>query len=242
MTYQRRLLMILLVIGVATTGCVYWRLLKFKHQLDDFHENFAFQSDSTYTLVSRHPLLSGGDIDGIMEVEPTERATRGGLEWRDYAFAKEPPDGSPPLVYRFGFEDDLLERIEFPTQFTLLYPDTMLTSLLASLGQADVDKGERSARARLMREQLATSLPDRRRLAAVLGPPVERDSSETGERWIYRYRLDTTTQGKAERKRRARGEFVFGPNGDLLSLEAALGRHALSFDVEAARAADDRKE
>ena len=187
-------------------------------------------------------LLSGGDIDGIMEVEPSVHVRRGDLEWRDYAFAKDPPDGTPALVYRLGFADDLLQRIEFPAQFTQLYPDSMLTTLLTSLGGAEVNKSERSARAHVMREQFASALPDRRRLAAVLGPPVERDSSEAGLRWIYRYRLVTTTTGKAARKRRARGEFLFDAAGELQSLEAAIGKHVLSFDVEAALASGDRKD
>jgi len=232
---RRMLLMLLAVSLLAAGGCVYWRLLKFKHQLDDFNTHFAFASDSSYALVCLHPLLGGGDIDGLMEVAPSRREQQDGLEWRIYAFVKEPADGTAPLVYRLGFAEDRLSRIEFPAQFTQLYPEDGLRELLASLGGADVDRGERSARARLARERLAARLPDRAKLAAVLGEPSEHAAADSSETWSYRYRLDTVTQGRAERKRRATGEFHFDAAGQLTQLAAGIGKHVLRFDVETAR-------
>ncbi len=241
MILLRRTLLVLLAVGVVTgSGCVYWRLLKFKHQLNDFSAHFAFASDSSYALVCLHPLLDGGDVEGLMEVAPSRYEQGDGLEWRVYAFFKEPADGTAPLVYRLGFAEDRLARIEFPTQFTQLYPEESLRELLAALGSADVDRSERSARARLAREQLAAQLPDRARLAELLGEPSERGAqdepaTEGGESWTYRYRLDTVTQGAAERKRRAKGEFRFDAEGRLTQLTAGIGKHVLRFDVEAAR-------
>lgn len=238
MRSPRRTLCLLLALGaLGLSGCVYWRLLKFKQQLGDFGAHFSFASDSCYALQCLHPLLDGGDIDGLMEVEPSRREQAGGYDWRVYAFVKDPPDGSPPLVYRLGFAGDRLARIEFPAQFTPLYPEDGLRELLASLGEADLDRGERRARARLARERLAAELPDRPRVAAVLGAPSERVEEAGEEIWHYRYRLDTRTEGKAERKRRARGEFRFDGEGRLTRLAAGIGKHELRFDVEAARAA-----
>ncbi len=237
MTSRRRIILVLLTIGVAAaSGCVYWRLLKFKQQLGDFPTHFAFASDSSYALVCRHPLLEGGDVDGLMEVAPSRRQQGDGLEWRVYDFVKDPADASAPLTYRLGFAEGKLVRIEFPAQFTLLFPEDGLRELLASLGKADVDRAERSARARLAREHLAARLPDRARLAAVLGEPSERAAADSSEIWSYHYRLDTSTEAAAARKRRALGEFHFDAEGRLMRLAANIGKHVLRFDVEEARA------
>jgi len=238
---QRRTLATFLAIGaLALAGCVYWRLFQFKQQLGDFSTNFSVESGEAYTLVSLHPLLSGEDVDGLMEVEPSRREQAAGLEWWVYAFHKDPPDGSAPLVYRLGFAGDRLERVEFPAQFTQLYPEDGLSALLASLGGAELDRRERRARARLAREQLAAGLPDRAGVDSALGAPSERVPEADGETWTYRYRLETVTTGEAERKRRAVGQFSFDSAGSLRQLAAGIGRHNLTFDVEGARAERDR--
>jgi hypothetical protein len=234
----RRTLMLLLAIGVAAaSGCVYWRLLKFKQQLGDFPSHFAFAGGSSYALVCLHPLLEGGDVDGLMGVAPSRREQGDGLEWRVYDFIKDPADASAPLTYRLGFAEGKLVRIEFPAQFTPLFPEDGLRELLASLGKADVDRAERSARARLARERLAARLPDRARLAAALGEPSERAVADSSEIWTYRYRLDTSSESAAARKRRALGEFRFDAEGRLTRLAATIGKHILRFDVEEVRAA-----
>ncbi|MBM4116639.1 hypothetical protein FJ251_02710 [bacterium] len=233
---QRRILATLLAIGVlAIAGCVYWRLFQFKQQLGDFSANFSVESGSSYTLVSLHPLLSDEDVDGLMEVEPSRREQTAGVEWWVYAFHKEPPDGSAPLVYRLGFAEDRLARVEFPAQFTQLYPEDGLSALLSALGGAELDRRERRARARLAREQLAAGLPDRAGVDSILGAPTERVQDADSETWTYRYRLETVTTGEAERKRRAFGQFRFDPAGRLQQLATGIGRHDLTFDVEAAR-------
>lgn len=238
---KRRTLATLLAIGaLALAGCVYWRLFQFKQQLGDFPANFSVESGSNYTLVSLHPLLSGEDVDGLMEVEPSRREQAAGIEWWVYAFHKEPPDGSAPLVYRLGFAEDRLARIEFPAQFTQLYPEDGLSALLAALGSAELDRRERRARARLAREQLAAGLPDRAGVDSALGAPSERVQEGDSETWTYRYRLETVTTGEAERKRRAFGQFRFDPAGRLQQLATGIGRHDLTFDVEGARTARHR--
>lgn len=238
---MRRTLVTILAIGaLALAGCVYWRLLQFKQQLGDFSANFSVENGRCYTLVSLHPLLRGEDVDGLMGVEPSRREQAAGLEWRVYAFHKEPPDGAAPLVYRLGFAGDRLQRIEFPAQFTQLYPEDGLSGLLAALGGAELDRRERRARARLAREQLAAGLPDRAGVDSALGAPGERVPEADGETWIYRYRLETVTAGKAERKRRAFGQFSFDSAGRLRQLAAGIGRHDLTFDVAGARAERDR--
>ena len=239
-----RTLMIILAIGVAAgSGCVYWRLLKFKRQLDDFPRHFTFHSDSTYTLVSLHPILTGEDVDDVMELAPSERLSGDDGDWRIYAFAKEPPDDSEDLVYRFGFEAGMLTRIEFPAQFSRLYPGSALQELLMSLGGAEVDRKAHAARGRMLRARLAAHLPDQERLLDILGEPTARDTLPGDELlWNYNYRPVTSTRGEKERKRHAYGRFRFNERRELSRVEAGIGKHGLQFDIEDAQAYESDKE
>jgi hypothetical protein len=228
----RRFLPVIMAIGVAaSSGCVYWRLLQFKRQLDRFNEHFEFRSDSVYTLVAREPLLSGEDIDEIMEVEPTRRERDAELDWRVYAF-QQVPNGRAPLDYRMGFRDGVLVELQFPAQFTDLYPEAAIRELLESLGRAEVERETASTRSSL-RRRLCDQLPDSVKVESALGPPSERDFDirQGARRWLYRYRILTPTTGKKEEKRRAWGCFWFGEDAALVRVDAGIGRHELRFDI-----------
>jgi hypothetical protein len=238
----RRVIPVLLVIGVAaSSGCVYWRLFKFKQQLKDFNEHFEFRSNGAYSLVIKEPLVTGGDFDKLMDVEPTRREEEPDGTWRVYEFEKQPPDGSEALIYRFGFDSDKLTLIVFPDQFTKLYPADALAEFLRSLGEAEVEKKERSAHSRAYRRHLLEQLPDSTRVLDVLGEPTERerDRQEGWEDLLYRYRLRTQTVGEKEAKRRALGRFRYADDGRLLQVEAAIGKHRLSFDIPEPEVTDE---
>lgn len=228
----RRYLPVILAIGVAaSSGCVYWRLLQFKRQLERFNEHFEFRSDSAYVLVAREPLLSGADVDAIMEVEPTREEQGPAAAWRTYAF-RQVPDGRTPLVYRMDFRDGMLVALHFPAQFTELYPEAAIRELLASLGRAEVERKTASTRSSL-RRRLCEQLPDSVQVERALGPPSERgfDPEQGARRWLYRYRILTATTGKKEEKRRAWGRFWFGEDAALVRVDAGIGKHELRFDI-----------
>ncbi len=219
--------------GVAAGGgCVYWRLLKLQGQLDEFHEFFSFRQDSTYSIVARDPILTGSDVDGIMKVEPTHRGEDSRGTWRVYEFAKNPDDGSAPLVYRFGFREEMLVELEFPVQFVALYPASALKELLQSLGGGEVEREHGSVHS-IFDRRLRDQLPDPGTVLASLGRPSERSfrADGSGEEMLYRYRLRTVTTGKKERKRRAYGRFFFDGDGQLTRVDAGLGKHELRFDI-----------
>jgi len=225
---------VLLVIAVAaSSGCVYWRLFKFKQQLSDFNEHFEFRSNGSYSLVIKKPLVTGGDFDKLMEVEPTLRLEGPEGTWRVYEFEKQPPDGSEALTYRFGFEADKLTLIVFPDQFMELYPADALAEFLRSLGEAEVEKKERSAHSSAFRRDLLEQLPDSTKVLDALGAPSERlgDRQEGWEDLLYHYRIRTETTGDKEAKRRALGRFRYADDGRLIQVEAAIGKHRLSFDI-----------
>ncbi|MCP4550044.1 MAG: hypothetical protein GY835_26595 [bacterium] len=168
-----------------------------------------------------------------MEVEPTHRLEDDRGYWRVYGFEKDPPDGSAPLEYRFRFNDDLLTEIRFPRQFTELYPADILAELLRSLGDADVDKSEKSAFSRSFNQRLVTSLPGRKELVEALGDPTGYDEilAEGGVGVVYRYTIMTSTTGEKREKRHSYGHFLFRSDGSLEKVDAGIGDHELCFTI-----------
>jgi hypothetical protein len=181
----------------------------------------------------KSPVVTGDDIDLIMKVDPTRNGADAGSSWRVYDFEKQPPDSTGVLRYRFGFRDGLLTEVDFPVQFTSLYPGETLKELLLAAGGAEVDKKERAARVRALRGKLVSELPAYSRIVEVLGPPSERqwDAATSREELVYRYRPITDSDGKQADKRRAYGRFSFGRGRRLERVAAGIGSHEVSFDI-----------
>jgi len=230
----RRVLPALLVIGVvAASGCVYWRLLKFKNQFADFHENFEFLSGARYSLIIKNPVLSGGDVDFAMKAAPSRADSLDGFcTGRVYDFVRE--EGSGPgglLRYELRFSEDRFTEMRFPPEFSGLFPGDGLRALIASLGEAEVDRGERSLTARTREERIREVMPDRRRVVEILGSPTARWTGKDGrERIFYRYVLETPdSDGKPDR-RKAFGRFHF--EGEALRrVDASFAGHVFTFDI-----------
>ena len=224
---------VLLVIGVAaTSGCVYWRLLKFKNQFTDFHENFEFLSDGRYSFIIKKPILNGEDIDFVMKVEPSRSDSLDGVcVFRGYDFRRD--DGSGPgevLSYDLRFEGDWFTEMNFPPEMTPLFEKDALESMIASLGRAEVDRKLGNLRTVTRSERIREIMPDRAGVIAVLGEPTARWFEDDGrERIFYRYQLETP-QSAGSIRRKAFGRFHF--EGDVLRrVDAAFAGHVFTFDI-----------
>ena len=62
MNNKKLLVITLILIATFISGCVYYRLLKFKWQLEKFEENFELQDKKGLTLVFLNPILLKKDI------------------------------------------------------------------------------------------------------------------------------------------------------------------------------------
>ena len=231
---MRRVTLALLVIGVvATSGCVYWRLLKFKNQFADFHENFEFLSGARYSLIIKHPVLSGDDVDYVMKAAPSRADSLDGLcTGRIYDFVREGGSGPGGLLsYELRFREDRFTEMRFPAEFSELFPGDGLRALITSLGEAELDRDERSLRARTREERIREIMPDRRRVIEALGSPTARWTEKDGrERIFYRYLLETPDSSEQPVRRKAFGRFHF--EGEALRrVDAAFAGHVFTFDI-----------
>ena len=223
----------LLVIGVAaTSGCVYWRLLKFKNQFADFHENFEFLSDGRYSLIIKKPILNGEDVDFVMKVEPSRSdSLDGACVLRGYDFRRD--GGSGPgevLSYDLRFEEEWFTEMNFPPEMTPLFAEGSLESLIASLGSAEVNRELGSLRTETRSERIREVMPDRAGVIAALGEPTARWLEEDGrERIFYRYHLEMSPLAGSSR-RKAFGRFHF--EGEVLRrVDASFAGHVFTFDI-----------
>lgn len=234
MRLWRRIIPVLLVLSlVLLSGCVYWRLLQFKNQFKSFHEHFEFKSDGDYGLLIHDPVLDVADVDWLFGAAPSWPSSPDpGDSWRAYEFEKL-GNGAldvSVLSYRLRFRDQMLVEVRFPSEFRRLYPEGTLETILASLGDADVDKSSRTSKSNLTRQRFRSLLPSRDQVRRVLGEPSELDGSGEAETWVYRYQLRTPNLELPEDDIRAVGRFHFrGPV--LTRIDAGYSGREFRFDI-----------
>ncbi len=234
MSRLRRMLPALVMIAaVALSGCVYWRLLQFKKQFSDFHENFEFRNDGRYALIIKKPLLSGDDVDFLMKAEPTHtESVSGVVVGRSYVFHLDEGTGSGSVLdYDLRFDDDLFEEMHFPEEFRELFPEDVLVALLASLGDAKADRRTENVSAKIRKERIRELMPSRSRVLEVLGKPSEKWRERDGlDRLYYRYQLETVTRDLKPHETRAFGRFHY--EGEVLKkVDASFAGHVFSFEI-----------
>jgi hypothetical protein len=231
----RRIVPALMMVGVvALSGCVYLRLLQFKKQFRDFHENFEFSSDGHYSLIIKNPLLSGDDVDFVMKAMPTRvESLDGEIISRYYAFNLESKSAGPGslLEYELQFGGDLFREMHFPPEFSDLFREGALIALLTSLGEAEANRKTENLRVELRQEKIRQLMPDKRRVLEALGKPSSQWQEKDGlDRLLYRYDLDTRSSNLKPHQKRAFGRFHF--EGETLrKVDASFGGHVFSFEI-----------
>ncbi len=234
MSKFRRVLPALVMIGVvALSGCVYWRLLQFKKQFSDFHENFEFRNKGRYTLIIKQPLLSGDDVDFLMKAEPTRKESDAGeITQRLYVFHLDEGEGPASVLdYDLRFDEDLFVEMIFPDEFADLFPEDALVALLASLGDAETDRRSEGLTAKVRKDRIRELMPKRARVLEVLGKPSEKWRERDGlDRLYYRYELETVSTGLKPHETRAFGRFHFDGQ-ELRKVDASFAGHVFSFEI-----------
>ncbi len=234
MSKIRRVLPALVMIGVvALSGCVYWRLLQFKKQFSDFHENFEFRNNGRYALIIKQPLLSGEDVDFLMKAAPTRKESETGeISRRLYVFHLDGGEGPASVLdYDLRFDEDLFEKLVFPEEFADLFPEDVLVAFLTSLGDAETDRRSEGLRAMILKDRVRELMPSRERVLEVLGKPSEKWRERDGlDRLYYRYELETESTGLKPYETRAFGRFHY-EGQELRKVDASFAGHVFSFEI-----------
>jgi hypothetical protein len=195
-----RLLLRCSVLAMALTlaGCVWFRLLEVKHQLEDFDDHFKVVSTDHFRLEFLHPVLYADDFRELARMEPTRiEALPKGSRWH-VLFEKidmngKPDPGHQDLEFVLGFNaKSRLELWDFPPPFLAAAPPKFLEASLRSLGKGEIFQNQRQLKvAPQDLPKIAAELPDQARVREGLGQPALELDHEEGRLWVYRYRVNT---------------------------------------------------
>ncbi|MCH9699100.1 MAG: hypothetical protein K0U68_13450 [Gammaproteobacteria bacterium] len=188
---------ILLLLCLLLSGCVYLRLLELKNQFNEFDDYIIIKKDAGFSLYFKQPILEKTDILNLSKLSPTQILSDDDGEIWTYHFDKiHNPDQHihqpVSLVFRFRFnQQDKLQQWFFPDEFLAIVPDEFLEASLRSLGQATIFKLSRKIKADVTRLNTSASPPDQASVQKVLGPAYEIVNENTFQRFLYRFKLKT---------------------------------------------------
>ena len=94
------LIAVTLILMLVLSGCVYLRLLKFKHQLVKFDEFFRVEVTDRFTLHFLKPMLFAKDFIHLSKFQPSRKHPLPNGERWNYIFYKIDPDGNVVTTFR----------------------------------------------------------------------------------------------------------------------------------------------
>jgi hypothetical protein len=230
-----RVALLLLALALATSGCVYLRLLQLKNQLADFEKNFRVTTTTGVTVECLKPLLQPGDVRWL-GVEPEEVFPRGNENesWKVRWLKEAPPNANETLLYDVelaaDFSDEKLARVTIPERYFAFFPKELFVNLLRSTGAAKIDRKAREAEVTQSTPAGAPppQLPNLRSIAEMLGAPTSRTAAAGKTTCVYRYKPVTTVP----KAKSIEVTFVFDEiSGDLQTLTARLPTGTIHFNV-----------
>jgi hypothetical protein len=219
----RPLLIGMLALGL--TGCVYLRLLEVKHQLNEFDRNFEVQVTDRLALQFRHPVLYGGDFLYLTELDPTRiEKVSSGTRWTvdfhklDAHERVESPRRTLSFLMDFNAEEKLT-GFAFSPLFLAMAPPEFLEASIRSLGKGRVDTGHRQLRVDPQDlPKIRAKLPTRAIIHGIFGKPFSRSRDSDGVRYVYRFMADVhPREQRAEARRLAEVRLLFQGESETLA-------------------------
>ena len=194
------LFLLIFLILIPITSCVFVRMMKVKNQLNDFGTNFDLNDERGLTLVFKNPVLLTDDVLWIMKGSPVSVETIDQGDLWTYVFQKQhtvsQDEGDTyniPIL--MVIEDDKLTEITFPKRFLKNLSIPLLKKMLISMGNADVSKLRRSASSKYTGKD-AAEIPTSDNVIETLGIPYETEDLGENSKLSYLYYLEDT-QGNA---------------------------------------------
>lgn len=191
-------MLVVAVLMLAGSGCVYLRLLEVKNQLGDFDEFFQVEVAENFTLHFREPVVFSDDIKYLSRLKPTSNhSVAAGKQW-DYNFRKldasgeiEDPEVNITIQMMFN-RDDKMAAWSYSPNFLAIVPAELLELSLRSLGAAKIFKLKNQLR--VDPDDIPKSKvkpPSRQYILDTLGKPVEIEDRKEDQRYLYRFKLKT---------------------------------------------------
>lgn len=216
----------LAVLLLTTSGCVYWRLSRFRGQLGQFARYFSVEADPGPTITFLKPVLREGDIAWLLDVPPGEISSDGPTTERSWVLRKRSPvepesDALERIPIRVTVVDSLIHSVRLPERFNEVINQDVLEQSFADSSQEPVDREMYRTGWALTND---LDIPNEEELRAALGAPVE--LQDTGVHRVLDYAFDVVRDGlePGEGPADATARFLFDrTHGNMVRVDARFG-------------------
>lgn len=232
--------LLLFLMSIFLTGCVWFRLLDIKNQLAEFDENVRIEvADKHFILHLLKPVLLSEDFVYLSKLRPsrTDTLPQGGYRWHlDFRFdpAMSPQQKSMQVSFAMTFTaHHRLAAFDFSPLFVEMAPPVFLEASIRSLGVGKVDQDNRQLKVDPDDlPKLDARLPRIAAITTVLGQPAEEKTEDGLRVLIYRFKADALPVDKEyEERRLAEAKLYFDPVKDeLVRLKGKFAGLKLSID------------
>ncbi len=220
---------------ILTTGCVFFRLLEVKRQLNDFNSNFQINDQNEFSLVFLKPVLRTEDIKWLAKRPPTSKEVKDQGEVWTYLFEKdyrgqkdeEANFDIPIIMY---FQKDKLNEIRFPERFLKVLSKPLLTRMFESMGSAEINEWNRSASSKFEGKD-SMEIPKKEQVTLVLGKPFYNKDSKGDSLFTYKYNLKNNATNSKGKQFNLWIKFTFDKRDErLLKVDGNFSRLKVSMD------------
>jgi hypothetical protein len=220
MKLKRQVLWLLVgLLALALTGCIWLRLLEFKNQLADFDKYVKVEDRHGLTLHFLKPVVLADDVQELAGIEPTIKTTnQNKMNWY-WTFEKQFPstntvEQTKDLTFVMGFTDGKMETLTFPEPALAVLPKPLILGMFRSLGGAEIDRKKKSATVKWEGGSAKDFVPmTKLQMTELLGDPYSVTNSATNYTCIYRYSLKTVSRVPPNQKW-VRARFTFNTDND----------------------------
>ena len=175
------------------SGCVYYRLLKLKWQLESFEENFELEDKKGLTIIFKNPVLTKDDIIWLMNNKPTSNLGdhQNQNTWLYILTKKTNPDVSETKNYDIDilmeFNDDKLKEATLPKRFLENLSKEMLAKMFRSIGKSKIDEKKKQADSLFKGSE--KGIPTIHDILYTLGEPFKKKYEQKKMKLRYIYNL-----------------------------------------------------
>jgi hypothetical protein len=220
MKSKRQVLWMLVgVLVLGLTGCIWLRLLEFKNQLADFDKYVKVEDQHGLTLHFVKPVVLADDIQELANIVPTTKTTNHNHVTWLWTFEKQfaatnAQDPTKDLTFVMGFTGGKLDALTFPERALAVLPKPLILGMFRSLGGAEIDQKKKSATVKWQGGSSKDFVPmTKSQMTELLGEPYSVTDALTNYTCIYRYSLKTVSQVPPNDKW-VRARFTFDKDND----------------------------
>ena len=229
--------LVLFLILLTLSGCIFFRMLEVRDQLTDFETNFDLNDQRGLTLVFKNPVLLSDDVIWLMKGSPVSVKPEGDGQLWEYVFQKQHTTSQSEgdaydIPILMLMDNDKLIEVTFPKRFLKSLSIPLLKKMLASMGNADISKLKRSASSKYTGAD-SSEIPTIDNVKETLGEPYTVDNLGENSRFDYLYYLEGPQGNASSDNLNFELWFVAG-NGDkiLKSVGGKIRGIKLSMDFD----------